>query len=149
MVTAGYITEEAWEPVYENIDAANVDIKAFTEKFYQKTTLSHLEPVKKTIEWLVNQRKIWVELTNLMIPGLNDDPAETKELAQWVRDELNPDVPLHFTAFHPDYKMMDTSPTSPLTLTRAREIARNNGVRYAYTGNVHDARSRASGRCPL
>jgi pyruvate formate lyase activating enzyme len=137
-VTNGYIGAEAREDVYAEMDAANVDLKAFTEGFYTRQTLAHLAPVLETLEWLAKEKKTWVEVTNLMIPGLNDDPAETRRLAEWIAQHLGLDVPLHFTAFHPDWKMLDRPKTPAATLTRAREIARDVGLRYVYTGNVHD-----------
>jgi pyruvate formate lyase activating enzyme len=139
LVTAGYVTAEARPELYAEIDAANVDVKAFTEDFYKKVTFSELAPVLETLAWLHKERpSVWIELTNLMIPGLNDDPAETRRLAEWVGAELGDEVPVHFTAFHPDYKMLDTPRTPPATLTRARQIAREVGLKYVYTGNVHD-----------
>jgi pyruvate formate lyase activating enzyme len=139
LVTAGYVTAEARPELYAEIDAANVDLKAFTEDFYHKVTFSHLQPVLETLKWLHDETDVWVEITNLMIPGLNDDPAETRQLAEWVGKEMGPDVPLHFTAFHPDFKMLDRPRTPAATLTRARQIAREVGLRYVYTGNVHDS----------
>jgi pyruvate formate lyase activating enzyme len=138
LVTAGYVTAEARPELFAEVDAANVDIKAFTEDFYHKVTFAHLQPVLETLEWLRKETKVWIELTNLMIPGHNDDPAETKKLAEWVAEHLGVDTPLHFTAFHPDFKMMDVPRTPPETLIRARRIAREVGLRYVYTGNVHD-----------
>jgi pyruvate formate lyase activating enzyme len=148
LVTAGYVTAEARPELYTNIDAANVDIKAFTEDFYHKITFSHLEPVLDTLKWLKRETGVWIELTNLMIPGLNDDVAETQKLSEWVATELGLDVPLHFTAFHPDFKMLDRPRTPPETLTRARQIARDIGLRYVYTGNVHD-REGGTTYCPV
>lgn len=137
-VTAGYVTEEARGELFEGIAATNVDLKAFTEGFYSKVTLSHLEPVLDTLVWLHRSTRVWLEITNLLIPGLNDDEQETRALARWVRAELGPDVPVHFTAFHPDFKMTDRPRTPPETLSRARRIAMREGLRYVYTGNVHD-----------
>jgi len=137
MVTNGYITREAFHDIYDHIDAANVDLKAFTENFYGKITLTHLQPVLETLEWLRNETNVWFELTNLMIPTLNDDPVETRKLAEWVLTHLGPDVPLHFTAFHPDFKLQDKPPTPPETLHRARAIAREMGLRYVYEGNIY------------
>jgi pyruvate formate lyase activating enzyme len=136
MVTNGYITYEAFHDIYDHVDAANVDLKAFTEEFYGKTTLTHLEPVLKTLEWLKNETQVWFEITNLMIPTLNDDPIETKKLADWIVEHLGPDVPLHFTAFHPDFKLRDKPATPPETLHCAREIAQAAGVHYVYEGNI-------------
>jgi len=136
MVTNGYITYEAFHDIYDHIDAANVDLKSFTEGFYGKVTLTHLEPVLQTLQWLKNETKVWFEITNLMIPTLNDDPAETQRLAEWILQHLGPDVPLHFTAFHPDFKLRDKPPTPPETLHRARKIALKAGLHYVYEGNI-------------
>ncbi len=137
-VTAGYVCPEPRIEFYRYMDAANVDLKAFTEDFYNKVALSELAPVLDTLTYLKHETDVWFEITNLLIPGLNDSDAELEEMTSWVVEELGADVPMHFTAFHPDYKMMDIASTPPSTLTRARQIALNNGVRYAYTGNVHD-----------
>jgi pyruvate formate lyase activating enzyme len=136
MVSNGYITREAFHDVYDHIDAANIDLKAFTENFYGKITLTHLQPVLDTLQWLKNETQVWFELTNLMIPTLNDDPDETRRLADWILEHLGPDVPLHFTAFHPDFKLQDKPRTPPETLHRARAIAREAGLRYVYEGNI-------------
>jgi pyruvate formate lyase activating enzyme len=136
MVSNGYITREAFHDIYDHIDAANIDLKAFTENFYGKTTLTHLQPVLDTLEWLKNETSVWFEITNLMIPTLNDDPEETRKLAEWIRDHLGPDVPLHFTAFHPDFKLQDKPPTPPQTLHQARRIAKEAGLHYVYEGNI-------------
>jgi pyruvate formate lyase activating enzyme len=136
MVTNGYITREAFHDVYKHIDAANVDLKAFTESFYGKITLTHLAPVLETLKRLKNETNVWFEITNLMIPDLNDDPAETRKLVEWILENLGPDVPLHFTAFHPDFKLRDKPKTPPETLHRARAIAREVGVHYVYEGNI-------------
>jgi len=139
-VTAGYMCEEPREEFFRHIDAANVDLKAFTERFYHKICGGHLQPVLDTLMYLKHETDVWFEITTLVIPGENDTDQEIEALARWVVDKLGPDVPLHFTAFHPDWKMMDRPPTPPATLMRAREIAIKNGVRYAYTGNVHDSK---------
>jgi pyruvate formate lyase activating enzyme len=136
MVTNGYITREAFHDIYDHIDAANVDLKAFTENFYGKITLTHLEPVLETLQWLKSETSVWVEITNLMIPTLNDDPAETRKLADWILNNLGPDVPLHFTAFHPDFKLQNKPRTPPQTLHRARRIALEAGLHYVYEGNI-------------
>ena len=136
MVSNGYITYEAFHDIYDHIDAANIDLKAFTESFYGRITLTHLEPVLKTLEWLKNETKVWFEITNLMIPTLNDDPVETRKLAEWILTHLGPDVPLHFTAFHPDFKLRDKPRTPPETLHRARTIALETGLHYVYEGNI-------------
>jgi len=147
MVTAGYITPESRPEVFRYIDAANVDLKAFTERFYHKLTFSHLAPVLDTLVWLKRETDIWFEITNLMIPGENDDPDETKRLCDWVAENLGDSVPLHFTAFHPDFKLTDKPRTPASTLKRAREIARSSGIKYCYVGNVHDAEGQTT-RCP-
>ena len=136
MVSNGYITREAFFEVYEHIDAANIDLKGFTEDFYSKITLSHLAPVLDVLRWLRRETRVWFELTNLIIPGCNDAVEETRELSQWVLNELGDDVPLHFTAFHPDYKMMDRPRTPDATLHRAREAAMAAGLKYVYEGNI-------------
>ena len=137
-VTAGYITPEARGDFYQHIDAANVDLKAFTEPFYRNLCGGHLSDVLDTLVWLRRETKVWVEITTLLIPGENDGDAELAALSSWIAAELGPDVPLHFTAFHPDWRMRDKPPTPPATLTRARAIATARGLRYVYTGNVHD-----------
>ena len=137
-VTAGYITEAPRRELFAWMDAANVDLKAFTEDFYWKVTGGHLQPVLDTLRYIRHETDVWLEITTLLIPGLNDSDEELHAMAEWVVKELGPDVPWHFTAFHPDWKMRDRPPTPPETLTRARRIAMEHGVRYAYTGNVHD-----------
>jgi len=138
-VTAGYITPAPRTEFFRHMDAANVDLKAFTERFYRKVCGGALAPVLDTLLYLRHETRVWLELTTLLIPGENDSDAELRAITRWVVDELGPDVPMHFTAFHPDWKMRDVPPTPPHTLTRARRIALDAGVRYAYTGNVHDA----------
>jgi pyruvate formate lyase activating enzyme len=137
-VTAGYINPEPRREFYAKIDAANVDLKAFTEEFYHSLTGGHLQPVLDTLIYLRRETNVWVEITTLLIPGRNDSEAELEALSQWIMRELGPDVPLHFSAFHPDWKMQDVPPTPASTLTRARRIAQQAGLRYVYTGNVHD-----------
>jgi pyruvate formate lyase activating enzyme len=137
-VTAGYIRDEPRQAFYEKMDAANVDLKAFTEDFYQKLTFSHLQPVLETLEYLHRQTKVWLEITTLLIPGHNDSDEEICALSAWVMERLGPDVPLHFTAFHPDFKMLQVPPTPASTLTRARRRALEHGLHFVYTGNVHD-----------
>lgn len=137
-VTAGYITAEPRVEFFEHMDAANVDLKAFTEDFYWKICGGHLEPVLETIKYLKDETDVWFELTDLLIPGENDSATEIGEMTEWIVDNLGADVPLHFTAFHPDWKMRDRPATPPATLTNAREIAMTKGLRYVYTGNVHD-----------
>ena len=138
LVTAVYVTDEARPELYADADAANVDLKAFTEDFYRKTTASHLEPVLETLKWIRHESNTWLEVTTLLIPGHNDSDDELTRLADWFAANLGPDVPLHFTAFHPDFKMTDIPPTPPETVRRARAIARAAGLRYVYVGNVHD-----------
>jgi pyruvate formate lyase activating enzyme len=137
-VTAGYMCAEPRAEFYRFMDAANVDLKGFTEDFYHRICAGHLQPVLETLEYLKKETEVWFEVTNLLIPGVNDSVEEVDAMTRWIVDRLGPDVPVHFTAFHPDWKMMDRPPTPPETLTRARAIALANGVRYAYTGNVFD-----------
>ncbi len=137
-VTAGYVNAEARAELFAHMDAANVDLKGFTERFYHDVCAGHLAPVLDTLEYLVHETDVWLEITTLLIPGLNDSTQEVDAETRWIVEHLGPDVPVHFTAFHPDWKMLDRPPTPPSTLSRAREIALANGIRYAYTGNVHD-----------
>lgn len=146
-VTAGYITPAARGPFYEVMDAANVDLKGFTESFYRHLTLSHLEPVLDTLRWLKHETDVWFEITNLVIPKANDSLDEIRQMCHWILDNLGPDVPLHFTAFHPDFRMQDRGPTPPDTLLAAYEVARSLGLNYVYAGNVHAPRE-ASTWCP-
>lgn len=139
-VSAGYIRPEPRSEFFRHMDAANIDLKAFTERFYYRLTGARLSPVLETLAWLANETDVWLEVTTLLIPGENDSPAEIDALSKWMAAELGPEVPLHFTAFHPDWKMRDKAPTPPATLSRARAIAMGNGLRYVYTGNVHDPR---------
>ena len=136
-VTAGYVSPGAREEFFAGMDAANVDLKAFTEDFYKRLCFGRLGPVKDTLVYLAHETSVWLELTTLLIPGENDSDAELHALTSWVRDALGPHVPVHFTAYHPDFKL-DRPPTPAATLTRARRIARDNGLWFAYTGNVHD-----------
>ena len=137
-VTAGYITAEPRTEFFAALDAANVDLKGFTESFYRKLCSAALAPVLETLEYIKHETDVWLELTTLLIPGENDSDEELHAMTNWVVEKLGPDVPMHFTAFHPDWKMRDIESTPPATLTRARGIAIDNGVHYAYTGNVHD-----------
>ena len=137
-VTAGYIHPEPRRAFYEHIDAANIDLKAFTDEFYYKLTGSHLKPVLDTLVYLQHETDVWTEITTLLIPGHNDSDSEIEAMSRWILGELGPDVPLHFSAFHPDFRMRDVPPTPAETLTRARDIARSVGLHYVYTGNVHD-----------
>ena len=146
-VTAGYIRAQARREFYAKMDAANVDLKAFTENFYFKLTGAHLAPVLETLEYLVHETDVWTEITTLLIPGHNDSDAELEAECRWIAKHLGPDVPLHFTAFHPDYRMTDVPRTPAATLTRAREIGRLAGLNYVYTGNVHDSEG-GSTYCP-
>lgn len=137
-VTAGYIHEEARRDFFSKIDAANVDLKAFTDDFYVKLTGAHLQPVLDTLIYLKRETNVWVEITTLLIPGKNDSDEEISALSEWICKELGPDVPLHFSAFHPDYKMGDIPQTPVKTLTRARNIALAKGLHHVYTGNIHN-----------
>jgi pyruvate formate lyase activating enzyme len=146
MVTNGYVTREAFHDIYDHVDAANVDLKGFTENFYGRVTLTHLQPVLDVLTWLKQETKVWFEITNLLIPSLNDDPGELRRLSEWIMTHLGPDVPLHFTAFHPDFKLQDKPRTPPETLHAARKIARDAGLHYVYEGNIHG--SAADTNCP-
>lgn len=137
-VTAGYISPAAREAFFADMDAANVDLKGFTDAFYKRLCSARLGPVLETLEYLHQETEVWLELTTLLIPGENDSDAELARMAGWVVEHLGPEVPMHFSAFHPDYRMRDLPATPPATLSRARRIAREQGVRYAYTGNVRD-----------
>jgi pyruvate formate lyase activating enzyme len=137
-VTAGYICEEPRREFFRFIDAANVDLKAFREQTYYRVSGGHLQDVLDTLVYLKRETDVWFEITTLLIPDLNDSNAELEAECQWIADNLGTDVPLHFSAFHPDYKMRDRPPTPVATLRRARTIAMNCGIRYVYTGNVHD-----------
>ncbi|MHB1077001.1 AmmeMemoRadiSam system radical SAM enzyme [Thiobacillus sp.] len=137
-VTAGYIHEEPRREFYAKMDAANVDLKAFTDDFYFKLTGARLQPVLDTLVYLKRETDVWFEITTLLIPGHNDSDAELEAMSQWILRELGPEVPLHFSAFHPDWKMQDVPPTPASTLSRARDIALKAGLHYVYTGNVHD-----------
>lgn len=135
-VTAGYITPAARPEFYSVMDAANVDLKAFTELFYQHLTLAHLQPVLDTLVWLKKESDVWFEITNLVIPEENDSADEIARMCDWIVNNLGPDIPVHFTAFHPDFRLQNRPPTPASTLIRAREQALKAGIRYAYTGNV-------------
>jgi pyruvate formate lyase activating enzyme len=137
-VTAGYIHAAPRREFFARMDAANVDLKAFTDDFYFRQTGAHLGPVLETLEYVRHETDCWLEITALLIPGANDDDAEIDAMTKWIAERLGTDVPLHFTAFHPDYRMTDVPPTPAATLTRARGIAQANGLRHVYTGNVHD-----------
>ena len=146
-VTAGYIDPEPRIEFFKAMDAANVDLKGFNDEFYYKLCGGHLAQVLETLEYIKHETDCWLELTTLLIPGQNDSDNEIQEMTAWVVEKLGPDVPMHFTAFHPDWKMMDIASTPHSTLTRARQIAVDNGVRFAYTGNVHDSTG-SSTWCP-
>ncbi len=137
-VTAGYVTPEARPEFFRHMDAANVDLKGFTEDFYRKVCLGHLDPVLDTLRWLKHESSVWFEITTLLIPGHNDSEDEVKRLSAWVAENVGTEVPLHFTAFHPDWKLTDAPHTPASTLTRARAIALAAGLKHVYTGNVHD-----------
>ena len=136
LITNGYVTREAFHDLYEHVAAANVVLKALSDEFYRRHTLGRLAPVLDTLRRLRDETGAWVEITNLVIPTLNDDPGEVRRLADWVFEHLGPDVPVHFTAFHPDFRLRDLPPTPPATLHTARRIAREAGLRYVYEGNV-------------
>ena len=146
-VTAGYISPEPRREFFAKMDAANVDLKAFSDDFYFKLTGAHLAPVLDTLQYIAHETDCWLEITTLLIPGSNDSSAEIEAMTRWVADHLGKEVPLHFTAFHPDYRMGDVPPTPPQTLARARAIAHGNGLQYVYTGNVHD-RDGGTTQCP-
>lgn len=146
-VTAGYMCPEPRAHFYSHMDAANVDLKGFTERFYRKICGAELGAVLETLEYLKRETAVWIEITTLLIPDENDSDDELDRMTQWIMEKLGPDVPLHFTAFHPDWKMMDKARTPAATLTRAREIAIGNGLQYVYTGNVHDPAG-SSTYCP-
>jgi len=147
MVTDGYIDENARKDVYKYVDAANVDLKAFSESFYRKLTLSHLRYVLDTLVWLKHETDVWIEITTLLIPGENDSPLEIKRMCEWILENLGNDVPLHFTAFHPDFKMTNKPATSQKIINTARSIALTAGIHYCYTGNVYDPKGQTT-YCP-
>ena len=137
-VTAGYVCPEPRRDLFAHMDAANIDLKAFADRFYREVCGAQLAPVLETIEYVACETDVWLELTTLLIPGLNDSDAELDALTGWVLERLGPDVPLHFTAFHPDWRLRDRPPTPPATVRRARRRALENGLRYVYTGNIDD-----------
>ena len=147
MVTAGYIDKEARKDVYKYIDAANVDLKGFTERFYWKNTYSHLNDVLDTLVWLKTETDVWIEITTLLIPDENDSPEEIKQECDWILKNLGDNIPLHFTAFHPDFKMRDKDRTPEKTLTDARKIAMDMGIKYCYVGNVYNSEGQTT-YCP-
>jgi len=146
-VSAGYITAEPRAEFFRHMDAANIDLKAFTERFYWKICGAHLQAVLETLEYLKKETGIWLELTTLLIPGENDSESEIDSMTRWIVEHLGPDVPLHFTRFHPDWKMADRAVTPTATLQRSRAIGLQNGLHYVYTGNVHDPAG-SSTYCP-
>jgi len=146
-VSAGYIHDAPRRELYGRMDAANIDLKAFTDEFYFKLAAGRLQPVLDTLRYLVHETSVWTEITTLLIPGWNDSDEELTALSRWVRDELGPEVPLHFSAFHPDYKMGDVPATPPETLVRARRLAMEQGLWHVYLGNVHDSEGDTT-RCP-
>jgi pyruvate formate lyase activating enzyme len=146
-VTAGYISEEPRKEFFKWMDAANIDLKAFNDTFYEKLTGAKLQPVLDTIEYVANETDCWLELTTLLIPGENDSPEEIKAMSEWIIKHCGDSVPLHFTAYHPDYRMMDNPPTPASTLEMARDIAMQTGLKYVYTGNVIHPEGQAT-YCP-
>ncbi len=146
-VTAGYVCPEPRAEFYAWMDAANVDLKSFNEETYKRHTGAHLEPVLDTLKYIRHETDVWLEVTTLLIPGLNDSDEELTAMADWMARELGPEVPWHFSAFHPDYRMLDRPPTPPATLRRAREIAMRAGMNYVFTGNIHDPDGQAT-YCP-
>ncbi|GAB4326258.1 MAG: AmmeMemoRadiSam system radical SAM enzyme [Candidatus Sumerlaeia bacterium] len=146
-VTAGYITDEARAEFFQHMDAANVDLKGFTQDFYRKLCFGDLQPVLDTLVYLKRETNVWFEITTLLIPGYNDSDKDLHAECEWIMEHLGPDVPLHFTAFHPDFKMRDTPPTPAHTLKHARKIALSKGLHYVYTGNIHDSQG-GSTWCP-
>jgi len=143
-VTAGYVNDEPRREFYEHMDAANIDLKSFRDEFYHRICAGALQPVLDTLEYVANETDVWLEITTLLIPGHNDSAEEITEMARWIVTQLGPNIPHHFSAFHPDFKMRDVPATPPDTLRRARDIARENGERYVYTGNVHDPSGQAT-----
>lgn len=146
-VTAGYVNPEPRREFYQYIDAANIDLKAFTEDFYRRLCKGSLQPVLDTLLYLKNETDVWFELTTLLIPGENDSDRELTQLSEWIYQNLGSDVPIHFTAFHPDYRMLDKPATPPSTLFRAREIALKTGLKYVYVGNIISPEG-SSTHCP-
>jgi len=143
-VSSGYVSHESREDFFSHIDAVNVDLKAFTQEFYGKLCLARLEPVLDNLKWIKNETDVWLEITTLLIPGHNDSSEEIKKLSEWILDNLGSEVPLHFSAFHPDFKMTDVPPTPLSTLQRARRIAKEVGIYHVYTGNVNDTKGQST-----
>ena len=146
-VSSGYVSPAARRDLFAHMDAANIDLKAFTEAFYHRVCFAHLRPVLDTLEWLARETDVWLEITTLLIPGQNDSVDEVDRLCGWLVEHLGPDVPLHFTAFHPDFKMRDVPPTPPDTVRRARAQGLRAGLRHVYTGNIRDEEGQST-RCP-
>jgi pyruvate formate lyase activating enzyme len=146
-VTAGYLEDAARRDFFTHLDAANVDLKAFSDDFYRRVVGGSLKPVLDTLRYLVHETKVWTEITTLLIPGLNDSDDDIRRLCHWIASDLGVEVPLHFSAFHPAHRMLDIPPTPRATLTRARELAREAGLKYVYTGNVRDLEGGTT-RCP-
>ncbi len=138
-VTAGYMHDAARRDFYSVMDAANVDLKAFTDEFYFKLTGARLQPILDTLVYLGHETNVWFEITTLLIPGMNDSDKEIASMSAWILDNLGDHIPIHFTAFHPDYKLKGIPGTPAPTLRNARKIAQAAGLKYVYTGNVHDA----------
>ena len=147
MVTNGYVTPEAREEIFSLIDGVNVDLKALSEQFYHKLTYSHLSDVLDTIRWFHDETDVWMEITNLLIPGYNDDFSEIKNMVDWLIENVGDEVPLHFTAFHPDFKMLDVPRTPHRTIIKARRLAMEWGMKYVYVGNVFDSEGQTT-FCP-
>lgn len=137
-VTAGYMSPGPREEFFRYIDAANVDLKGFTEDFYHRHAASRLAPVLDTLVYLRRETRVWLEITTLLIPGANDSSEEIDAMTRWIAAELGADTPLHFTAFHPDHRMRDRPPTPKATLDKARHIGVRNGLKHVYVGNVRD-----------
>ncbi|MFC1770741.1 AmmeMemoRadiSam system radical SAM enzyme [Candidatus Margulisiibacteriota bacterium] len=137
-VTNGYINPEPGKEFFTHLDAANIDLKSFSEEFYKKYCQAHLQPVLDTVLYVAKETDVWLELTTLLIPDANDSDKELHELTEWIAENLGLDVPLHFSAFHPAFKLIDREPTPLSTLQRARRIAFSKGIRYVYTSNLFD-----------
>lgn len=147
MVTAGYVDRRARKEIFKDIDAANVDLKAFSEMFYHKLTFSHLNDVLDTLVWLKNETDVWFEITTLLITGENDSDDEIKKMCDWIATNLGDSVPLHFTAFHPSFRMNSTPATPASALLKARKLALSAGIKYCYTGNIVNSESQTT-HCP-
>ncbi|MBE9609637.1 AmmeMemoRadiSam system radical SAM enzyme [Chitinilyticum piscinae] len=146
-VTAGYINPGPRQLFYAAMDAANIDLKGFSEAFYKQYCGARLAPVLDTLAYVHHETACWLEITTLLIPQANDNPDELRQLCQWIARELGPEVPLHFTAFHPDYRLTDRCSTPASTLELAQQIGHDCGLHYVYTGNVH-TRDGGTTHCP-